>query len=74
MYDALHGFRKGRGTGTETMELKMSQQPLGLVYEPLFQVFLDVQKAYDKLYRGRCMDILRGYGIGPNLHMLLHWY
>ena len=45
LHDALHRFRWGRGTGTATMEAKLTQQLAGLAYEPLFQVFLDIHKA-----------------------------
>ena len=47
LYDALHGFRAGRGTGTETLEENSVQQLVGIAHKPLFQVFLDVRKAYD---------------------------
>ena len=40
---ALHGFRAGRGTGTETLEAELVQQLVGLEHEPLFQVFLDMR-------------------------------
>ena len=36
------------------------------------QVFLDARKSYNSLYRERCMEIPRGYGLGPNLKRLLH--
>ena len=74
MHDALHGFRIGRGIGTVTMEEKLTQQLVGLVHETLFQVFIDVRKSYDSLDRGICMEILRVYGLGNNLHRLLKWY
>ena len=64
LHDALNGFRSGRGTGAAILEAKLVQQLAGIAHEPLFQVVLDVQKAYDSLYRGRCMDILRGYVMG----------
>ena len=41
----------------------------------MFQVFLDVWKAYDSLDRGRCLEIFRGYGLGPNQdHLLGHYW
>ena len=49
------------------MEAKLGQQLAWIVREPLFQVFIDVRKSYDLLYRGRCIEILRGYGLGPKL-------
>ena len=45
-----------------------------IVYEPLLQVFIDVQKDYDSLDRGRCIEIIRGYGMGTNLQRLIQRY
>ena len=47
----------------------------GIAYEPLFQVLLDVQKAYNSLDRGWCMEILMGYGMVQNTARLIshHW-
>ena len=42
LHNALHGFRQGRVTGTETLEVKLGQQLAGLHHDPLFKVFLDV--------------------------------
>ena len=61
-------------TGTETMEEKMSQQLAVIVHRPLSQVFIDAQKDYDSLDRVRFMEILKGYGLEPNLQILLHQY
>ena len=74
LYDALHGFISGRGTGTATLEAKLVQQLSGIAHKPLLQVFLDVQKAYDSLDQERCLELLRGYGLGPNLARLLDNY
>ena len=52
LHDALHEFREGRGTRTATLEENLVHEFAGLVHEPLFQVFLDVQKVYDSLDRG----------------------
>ena len=46
----------------------------GIAHEPLFQVLLDVRKAYDSLDRERCLKLLRGYGLGLNLSRLLKSY
>ena len=75
LHYALHGFRAGRGTGTATLEAKLAQNLAGIAHEPLFQVLLDVRKAYDSLDRGRCMDILKGYGMGQIMARLIahHW-
>ena len=74
LHDALHGFRGGRGTGTATLESKLTQQLTILAQEPLLQVFLDTRKANDSLDRERCLEVLSGYGLGPNLTRLLKSY
>ena len=33
--------------------------------EVLYEIFLDLHKAYDALDRNRCLDILAAYGVGP---------
>ena len=42
--------------------------------EVLYVIFLDLTKAYDALDRSRCMEILEGYGVGPNARRLLKTY
>ena len=74
LYDALHGFRGGRITGTAKLEANLDQQLAGLAHDSLFQVFLEIHKAYDSLDRGRCLEVLLGYGMGPNLARLLTAY
>ena len=64
LHNELHGFRAGRVAGTATLEAKLAQKLAGIAHEPLFQVFLDVRKAYDSLDRGWCMEIMRGYRMG----------
>ena len=70
-HDFLHGFRAGRGTGTATLEAKLLQQLAALREEVLYVIFLDLNKAYDDLERSRCLDILKGYGVGPRARRLL---
>ena len=73
-HGTLHGFRERLGTGTATLEAKIAHQLNGIEHEPLFQFFLDVLKAYDFMDRGRCLKILREYGLGTNLDQLLKNY
>ena len=47
LYDLLHDFWEGRGTGTEKLEAKLAQQLAVLAHESLFQIFLDTRKEYD---------------------------
>jgi hypothetical protein len=49
------------------MEVKLQQQLAWVDQEPLYQIYLDLRKAYDALDRGRCLEILAGYGVRPNL-------
>jgi hypothetical protein len=49
------------------MEAKLNQQLAWVDKEPLYQIYLDLRKAYDALDWGRCLKILAGYGVGPNL-------
>jgi Reverse transcriptase (RNA-dependent DNA polymerase) len=63
-HEAIHGFRKFRGTGTAIIEMKLRMQLAQRTTEPLFMIFLDLKKAYDTLDRGRTINILQGYGVG----------
>ena len=65
------GFRAGRGTVTATLEAKLLQQLAALREEILYVIFLEPTKAYDALDRSRCLEILEGYGVGPNAKRLL---
>ena len=47
LHDALNSFRQGKGTGPEIMDANLEQQLAGIFHEPLFQVFIDVQKDYN---------------------------
>ena len=73
-HDALHGFRAGRGMGTATLKAKLLQQLAALREEVLYVIFLGLTKAYDALDRSRCLEILEGYGVGPNARRLLTNY
>ena len=42
--------------------------------EVLYLIFLDLNKAYDALDRYRCLEILEGYGVGPQYWRLLRTY
>ena len=73
-HDALHGFRASRGTGTATIEAKLLQQWAKLTQIPLYEIFLDLRKAYDTLDRDRTLVILEGYGVGPRSLKLLRQF
>ncbi len=67
LHDCLHGGLPRRGKGMAIMEVKLQQQLAWVDQEPLYQIYLDLRKAYDALDRGRCLKILAGYVVWPNL-------
>ena len=60
--------------GTTTLEANLAHHLDRISHKTLLQVFLDVLKAYDLLYRRRCLEILRGYSLGLNLAYILKNY
>jgi hypothetical protein len=70
----LHGGLAKRGTGTATIEAKLHQ---GLAWRdqcPLYQIYLDLKKAYDALDREQTLDILAAYGVGPTMLALQKYF
>ena len=70
-HDALHGLRSGRGTGKATMELKLSQELSSIDHDPLFLVFLDLQKEYSTMDRENLIHTLEEYSAGTRMCRLL---
>jgi hypothetical protein len=70
-HDSLHGFRKGRGTGTASLEAKLQMQLAHIRGIPLFQIFLDLSKAYDTMDRTKTIQLLQKYGVGNRILKLL---
>ena len=73
-HDFLHCFLSGRRTGTATLDAKLLQQLAALREEFLYVIFLDLHKAYDALDRSRCLDILEGYNVVPQVRRFLQTY
>ena len=67
MYNVLHRFRAGRGTGTAIMELKLAQELSSIDQDTLLLVLLNLRKAYETVERHRLLIKLEGYGAGPQL-------
>ena len=65
-----------QGTEMDILEAKLEHQLYRFSHKPLFQVFLDAWKAYNSLDMGRCLEVLRGEGLGPNMARLVtsYWY
>jgi hypothetical protein len=53
--------------GMATIEAKLAQQLSWVEQELLYQVFVDLRKAYNHLDRAKCIEIMTGYGVGPKL-------
>jgi hypothetical protein len=65
-HPCLHGGLPKQGTGA-IIEAKMGQQLAWVEQEPLFQVFIDLRKAYNHLNQAKCLEIMTGHGVGPKL-------
>jgi hypothetical protein len=66
-HDSLHGRLSKRGTGTSTIKAKLHQ---GLAWRnqcPLYQIYIDLKKAYVTLDRGQMLNILAAYGVRPKM-------
>ena len=63
----VHGFRRHRGTYTAIGEAKMRMQIDACSSAPVYQVYLDLSKAYDSIDRDRTLNIMEKYKIGPNV-------
>ena len=50
-HDSLHGGLAKRGTGTATIEAKLHQSLAWRDQCPLYQIYVDLKKAYDALDR-----------------------
>ena len=57
--------------GTAILESKLVQQLAFIEQAPLYEIFVDLKKAYDAMDRERYLDILVAYGVGPKTIRLL---
>ena len=73
-HNSPHKFQTGCSTGTATLEVYLVHKVVDLREAVLHAILLDLYKAYYNLDRSRCLDILKGYGVGPRSLRLLHRY
>jgi hypothetical protein len=66
-HPSLHRGLPKRGMGMATIEAKMAQQLAWMEQEPIYQVFVDLRKAYDHLDHEQCIEIMTECGVGPKL-------
>jgi hypothetical protein len=66
-HDSLHSGLLAWGTGTAMIEARLHQSLPWHNQCPLYQIFLDLKKAYGALDREQLLDILVAYGVGPKM-------
>jgi hypothetical protein len=72
LHENLHGCCDRRGTGAAVLEAKLAQQLAHIEQVPFYGVFLDLEKAFDSMDCKHCLLILKGYGVGPKMILLIH--
>ena len=60
--------------GTATTEVKLAQQLAYIEKVPLYGVFIDLRKAHDSMDRGKCLEILKAYGVGPKILKVIGFF
>ena len=64
LHDTLRSFCNGRVTGIASLGDKLIKNIMDMMEEILYEIFLDLQKAYAILERRSCLDIITAYGVG----------
>ena len=59
----LHGFLVEQGMSTASLESKLLQKLMAMRKDVLYELFLNLQKAYNNLDRDLYLDVLVGYRI-----------
>ena len=55
LHDTLHGFHTGRCTRIASLEAKLLQHPMAMREEVLYEIVLDLHKAYGALDCSSCL-------------------
>ena len=61
-------------TWIATFEEKLLRKISGLSQEVLYEIFMDIHKAYDAQDREQTLKIVEGYGLGHHVLRLMAWY
>lgn len=69
--DSLHGFLPNRSCGTAIIDARLRLDVATANHVVLYQIFLDLSKAYDNADRERLLEILKAYGVGPRIRRVL---
>ena len=59
---------------TASLKSKFLQNMMTMREEFLYELFLDLRNSYDALEREWCMEIIVGYGVGPQTERNLRHY
>jgi hypothetical protein len=74
LHNSLHGCHNGQGTGTAVIEARLAQQLAHIEQTPFYGVFINLKKAFNTMDRRRCLLILEGHGMGPNISRLIRYF
>lgn len=67
----LHGLRTSRWTNTAILMVKLLMDIWYIEGKTIYQVFLDLRKAYDSVDRDILLEILTKYGVGKVITLLI---
>ncbi len=67
LHDSLHGCLALQSTGTGIIEAKLAQQFAHFEQTPFFGIFIDLQKAFDAMDCGLCLEIPALHGVGTKI-------
>ena len=73
-YDVIHRFWPGRRMGNGFLNAKLLKHLVEIREKLLYEILLDLHKAYNDMDREICLDIFEGYIIGPQALRLLRRY
>jgi Reverse transcriptase (RNA-dependent DNA polymerase) len=67
LHKSIHGFQTQQGTRTAIMQVKLLMQKVQQDSNPMYMIFLDLQKAYNSINLSCILQLLQQYGVGPNM-------
>ena len=70
----LHGYSNKRITETDIIELKLTMTYAQLYKFPTNSIYLDIEKAYDKVNRKNLLQLLKHYGLGDTTLEIIKEY
>jgi hypothetical protein len=66
-HDGIHGGLPGRGIGMASIKATVAQSLAWHDQCPLYQIYVDLTKAYNALHREQTLKILVAYEAGPRM-------